>query len=86
MPVAALLFFLSGFLIHWLPDWKHVHLPVFIIYLLFVFAEGIKYSKKLIEFPGVILALVIGNLAPAIGTIAKFARVLPNRKKIYKNT
>jgi GT2 family glycosyltransferase len=86
VPAAAVLFFLSGFLIHWYPDWKYVYLPVVIIYLLLVLSEGVKYSEKIYDFPGVVFALVIGNLAPALGTIAKLTGTLPDRKKIYKNT
>ena len=85
IPVAALLFFLSGLSIHWYQDWKYVYFPIIIIYFLLVFTEGIKYSEKLIDFPGVTLALVIGNLAPALGTLAKLINVLPDRKKIYQN-
>ena len=85
-PTAAILFFFSGFLIHWYPNWKHVYLSIVIIYLIMIFTEGIKYSEKSYDFPGVILALFIGNLAPALGTLGKLTRLLPDRKKIYKNT
>ena len=86
VPAATFLFFFSGFLIYWHPDWKNIYLPIVIIYTLLVLIEGVKYSEKFYDFPGVVLALIIGNLAPALGTLAKIARVLPDRKKIYKNT
>ena len=86
VPTAAFLFFLSGVLIPWFPIWKLIYLPIVMLYILLVIIEGIKYSQKFTDFPGVFLALVIGNLAPALGTLAKVSKILPDRKKIYKNT
>ena len=86
LPTAAFLFLFSGLLIYWYPNWQYIYTPIIIIYFLFIFIEGLKYSEKLCDLPGVILALIIGNLAPALGTLAKLMKILPDRKKIYKNT
>ena len=86
VPSFAVLFFLSGFMIYWYANWQYIYTPVVIVYFFFVLVEGIKYSERFYDFPGTLLALIIGNLAPALGTIAKLMRIIPNRKKIYKNT
>ena len=86
IPLIAFLFFCSAFIIPWVPPWKHVYFPVLAIYFSMVSIESIRFSENISDLPGVFLALVIGNLAPALGTLAKGINVLPDRKKIYKNT
>ena len=86
IPLMAFLFFCSAFIIPWVPLWKYIYFSVLTIYVSVVSIETTRFSEKMSDFPGVFLALIIGNLAPALGTLAKGINILPDRKKIYRNT
>jgi len=58
---------------------------VIILYLSMIFVETLRYSKNRLEIPFTFVAIIIGNLAPGIGSFLALIKVPINIKKIYRN-
>ncbi len=84
-PAFFVLFLLSAPLIAIYPRWMWVYLSVLFIYINLVFFESIRQVDSIRDIPGVLLAILIGNLLPGVGTIATSLRLLPDLRKLYRN-
>jgi len=84
-PAIFLLFILTlPLALAWMP-WMVLYISVLAAYALLVIVEACRHSDAVADVPGILVALLVGNLAPGIGTIAQTLRVMPNRRKIYRN-
>ncbi|MCJ7817068.1 MAG: glycosyltransferase [Candidatus Aenigmarchaeota archaeon] len=54
-------------------------------YFITIFIETLRYSKQKLEIPFTFVAIVIGNLAPGIGSLLAFIKFPVNIKKVYRN-
>ena len=84
-PAIFILFLASIVLAVWMPDWAWIYGAVLVVYGITVLFEAVRVSHRTVEVPGTILALLIGNLVPGIGTILQYLRLLPDLRGIYKN-
>ena len=85
LPVAAVVFFLSGAIIPWLPAWWWVWGPVAGLYGLLIAGETFRRAERPRDLPGLALALVIGNLGPGIGAVLGPLGLLPDQRRLYRN-
>ena len=85
LPAAFILFLFSAPLALVWPLWAWVYSTIIAIYAIAVVTEAFRQSESLRFFPGTLLAIVIGNLLPGVGTIANFLNLLPDLRKIYRN-
>jgi len=85
LPAVFLLFLMSAPLgIIWTP-WGWMYLGVCVVYLTGVLIEAIRHGKTVFDIPGTMVALIIGNVSPGLGTIAKLSGVLPDLRTIFRN-
>ena len=85
LPFAAVLFFLSGMTLPWVPLWGWVYGPVSAVYAALIGVESLRRAERAGDLPGLALALAVGNLAPGIGAIAGPLGLMPEHRKLYRN-
>lgn len=85
LPAGFVLFLITLPLAFFWPLWALVYTGICSIYCIGIIIETIRHSEKISDIPGTMTALVIGNLSPGIGTIAKALGILPKLRSIYKN-
>ncbi len=85
LPAAFVMFLATGPLIAVFEPWKALYTSLIALYSLLVLVETLRYSVRFTDVPGVAVALLIGNLAPALGTLGLPLKLLPNLKSIYRN-
>lgn len=83
---ALFVFFLASIVLTiWVPVWGWIYGVVLAVYAATVLVESIRVSHRVTEIPGTILAILIGNVVPGVGTILQYLRLLPDLRKIYRN-
>lgn len=85
LPACFVAFLLTGPLALVWPVWAWVYFGVLVVYGAVVGLEALRQTDSLRRLPGTFLALVIGNLAPGVGTILKSLNLLPDLRRIYRN-
>lgn len=85
LPLAAVVFFMSGLALPWLPVWGWVWGPVAGLYILLILAETLRRAERPSDVPGLALTLVIGNLGPGVGAVLGPLRLLPDQRRLYRN-
>ena len=58
---------------------------IILLYFLIVLIEAIRYSSRILETPHTLIAILLGNLTPGIGSFLAFLRLPIDIKKIYRN-
>lgn len=86
LPTLAVAFFLSLPLAWVVPFWGWLYLAVVVVYLTLVAVEAFRHAGSIAEVPGTLVAIVIGNLGPGLGSLLGPLRLLPDARKIYRNT
>ncbi len=84
-PVALFLLLASGPIAAAFPAWTYVYLPVAGLFGTAVVAEALRVSPRSADVPGTALAILIGSLAPAVGTLGGPLGVIPDFRKIYRH-
>ena len=84
MPLIFLLLLLSPLLFSLNELIFNFYVLIVLTYLALIFYESLKYSREK-YFLQTYITILIGNLIPSIGLLAKLLGVLPSRFKIYKN-
>ena len=85
LPAFALLYLAAFPIIIWVGFFVLSYLAMLILYCIVVVFEAIRLSSVIMDIPSLILVLVVGNLAPGIGTIGAFLKILPDRRNLYRN-
>ena len=84
LPAAFILFLLSAPFIALWTFWAWIYGGVVAVYLTAVMIETARQGETSRDWPGTFLTLIIGNLAPGLGTIGKALGLLPDLRKIYR--
>src|SRR3989344_6019406 len=85
-PLLMLFFIIFGLIFSFINTTiRNIWLSILIIYLIISLIEAVRYSSKISEIPHTLLALIIGNLAPGIGSLMILLNIKINVKEIYKN-
>lgn len=68
----------------WL-EYKYIYFFIICVYLIGIVLEALRHSDRVVAIPGTILALIIGNLTPGLGTIISAFKIMPSYKEMYRN-
>jgi len=85
LPAAFAVFLATGPLIAVFEPWKFLYAALVALYAILILVETLRRSERVFDVPGVAVALLIGNLAPALGTLGLPLKLLPSLKSIYRN-
>ncbi|PIW30704.1 MAG: hypothetical protein COW30_01650 [Rhodospirillales bacterium CG15_BIG_FIL_POST_REV_8_21_14_020_66_15] len=85
LPCMAVLFFLSGGALPWIPVWGWIYGPVTAFYAVLICTETLRRAERPGDLPPLFLALVIGNLGPGVGALAGPLGLMPEHRKLYRN-
>lgn len=66
-------------------SWGMLYAGVVTLYLSLITMDALRQATHLRDWPGVALAILIGNLAPGLGTFLDLFGMMPDRRKIYRN-
>ncbi len=86
IPLFFLVFLIFAFLVSIVsPVAKILWLVIIPIYLCLLLIEAIRHSSKIYEIPLTFIAILTGNLAPAVGSTLELLGVDLDIKKMYRN-
>lgn len=85
LPTLAAAFFLSAPLAVVVPYYGFFYLAVLAVYFTLVAIEAVRHAGSASDILGTLLAIVIGNLGPGLGSLLGPLRLLPDTRKIYRN-
>lgn len=85
LPALFLLFLASWPLGLLWPKWMALYAVVVGVYVFAIVIEAIRHASRIADTPGVMLALILGNLVPGLGTIAQLCGLIGDRRKVYRN-
>jgi hypothetical protein len=86
LPSLMVGFLLSAPLALAVPYWGYLYLAVGGVYLATVAAEGMRHAGSAAEMPATMAAILVGNLGPGLGSWLGPLGLLPDARKIYRNT
>jgi cellulose synthase/poly-beta-1,6-N-acetylglucosamine synthase-like glycosyltransferase len=85
LPAMLMCFFGSGIITLFVLTWRPIYLAVCASYLACVIVETVRHSQRPWDVPGTGLAILVGNLAPGLGTLGRVVGLLKDRRRIYQN-
>lgn len=86
LPALFLAFLLLGWITGVFVSWFFsIWIRVVLLFVAVVTIEATRWSQKLSEIPLTFLAIIIGNLAPGLGTLMNLLRIPINFRKFYVN-
>ena len=83
-PVLFILFLVVGLALLWVPGWRLGYLGIVGLYFGACLIASVQTSSSLREVPGTLVAVVVGNLCPGVGTLMNLLRIPLNLHKIYR--
>ena len=85
LPAALLVFLLAGWVLLFYPGLRWIYVAVPGAYAAACLIESIRHSARAAEWPGTLLAIVVGNLGPGVGILLRAIHMAPDLRRIYRN-